>query len=723
MNWPGVSDYQEAVQAPQLCFRDAELRAGSPVLTKLGLPRPISGGNASVYQIRSGKNEFAVRCFLRDIPELRQRYAAIDRHLRASKLAAAVGFEYLPDGICVRGQWRPALKMQWVRGVPLNEHVGAIRGDAAALRALDRDWCALVEELERARIAHGDLQHGNVLVADGRLVLIDYDGMFVPELQGQPGLELGHPSFQHPQRQATDFGPAVDRFAALVIHTALLALAERPQLWDAHDNADNLLFTRTDFADPAASPLFAELRSIAAPDLQAALAALAAACTAPIGSVPRLAELHRAAPAATARTAAASTAAVVTPASGRAGGGGGGSRRGGKPQWLATLMAELPPLPTAALAAGRSAAAGASSIAFALTPVWQRDAAPPRGRRGPDRERRLVQAVLIALLHGGIAVVEASWLPWALGATVAAWSARHFVRARNRCGGGAVALTAEAVAVPAIGRTGIDLFDPVTGRRRSGIAGAAACRALAALAGGHFAVLGRDGALDLHAGNGAGAIRTLRRHVSAIAGSPSGDRLAVVSGGGFCVLDAQGRELGAVAALDHSVRAVAVDDRIAVAGSDDGALRIWSIADRKWVHVLGGGGGGAVLSVAISATGRFVAGGTADGRLLVFDAKRGKRLHDVAVGGALRALAFAPSGSELLVGADGMIHCFDAVDGASKGRVAAHGVAIAAIAVSADGGRVVSVDAAGNVQAWQRRVRTAAAAAAASAPKLQAAQP
>src|SRR5215510_6492864 len=136
MVWPGVSDYQEAVQAPRLCFFDDELKGGSPVLTKLGLPRPISGGNASVYQIRSGRREFAVRCFLRDVPELRQRYAAIDRHLRDSKLRASVTFEYQQEGLRFRGKPYPVLKMEWVRGVPLNDHVAKIVSDQKALRKL-----------------------------------------------------------------------------------------------------------------------------------------------------------------------------------------------------------------------------------------------------------------------------------------------------------------------------------------------------------------------------------------------------------------------------------------------------------------------------------------------------------------------------------------------------------------------------------------------------------
>ena len=51
--WPTMTDYQEAVQAPQICFTDKQLTTGAAVLNKLGLPRPICGQFASVYEIES----------------------------------------------------------------------------------------------------------------------------------------------------------------------------------------------------------------------------------------------------------------------------------------------------------------------------------------------------------------------------------------------------------------------------------------------------------------------------------------------------------------------------------------------------------------------------------------------------------------------------------------------------------------------------------------------
>jgi hypothetical protein len=255
-----MSDYQEAIQNPSRCFSDPALKAGAPALNALGLPLPVTGGFCSVYQVSSGKSRWAVRCFLHNIRDLRDRYAKISGFLRWRKLKQMVGFDYVPEGIRVRGSWHPVLKMEWVDGDTLNAWVGKHVEDAKALRRLDERWAELMEALERAQIGHCDLQHGNVLVdGSGHLRLIDYDGMYVPPLKGRGSHEKGHPAYQHPQREGKDFDERVDRFPALVVHTSLLALAEAPGLWKTYYDEDNLLFRRSDFADPDGSPLFREL--------------------------------------------------------------------------------------------------------------------------------------------------------------------------------------------------------------------------------------------------------------------------------------------------------------------------------------------------------------------------------------------------------------------------------------------------------------------------------
>src|SRR5438034_11486371 len=68
-------------------------------------------------------------------------------------------------------------------------------------------------------MAHGDLQHGNILVRGGSIHLVDYDGMWVPALKGRHATETGHRAYQHPERSEQDYGQEIDRFSVLVIRS------------------------------------------------------------------------------------------------------------------------------------------------------------------------------------------------------------------------------------------------------------------------------------------------------------------------------------------------------------------------------------------------------------------------------------------------------------------------------------------------------------------------
>lgn len=112
----------------------------------------------------------------------------------------------------------------------------------------------LVSDLKKHGIAHGDLQHGNILVVNNGLSLVDYDGMFVPGLEGLPSNELGHPNYQHPLRSRNDFGPYLDNFSAWCIYISLLALAADPGLWDRINAGDeHICFRRKDIENPGSS--------------------------------------------------------------------------------------------------------------------------------------------------------------------------------------------------------------------------------------------------------------------------------------------------------------------------------------------------------------------------------------------------------------------------------------------------------------------------------------
>src|SRR4051812_25969828 len=118
MNWPSSQDYNEAIQNPRVSFCDPELQQGQPVLTPLGLPRACSGNFADVYKVRcpDTNRTWAVKCFTRQVFNLRDRYRQISAHLERVRLPFTVDFNYLEEGIRVHGRWYPILKMQWVEG-------------------------------------------------------------------------------------------------------------------------------------------------------------------------------------------------------------------------------------------------------------------------------------------------------------------------------------------------------------------------------------------------------------------------------------------------------------------------------------------------------------------------------------------------------------------------------------------------------------------------------
>src|SRR5262249_54260632 len=125
MPWPSAPDYMAAIQSPQSCFADLELRQGRAALGLMGnLPLVYSGNFAAVFQVLcQGDNTWAVKCFTREVPDLRQRYQAISQHLATQSRPFMVDFSYLEEGIRVRDGWFPVVKMRWVEGLALNAFV------------------------------------------------------------------------------------------------------------------------------------------------------------------------------------------------------------------------------------------------------------------------------------------------------------------------------------------------------------------------------------------------------------------------------------------------------------------------------------------------------------------------------------------------------------------------------------------------------------------------
>lgn len=295
--WPSPQDYSEAMQNPEAAFEDPELRNASVVTDALGLPRPILGGFASVYHLQTPARNFAVRCFLHRIPDQQTRYALISDFLSRMSLDCIVSFHYIERGIKIRGSWFPVLKMEWVEGDTLDRYIEKNLDNPKRLEDLTAKFETMCCDLKSSGIAHGDLQHGNILVtSDGQLRIVDYDGMFVPTMQGLLCTEQGHRNYQHPRRSTIQFNRSLDDFSILVISLSLSMLTRDPTLYAKLNADDSLLLKSLDFAESQNSSAFELLESHADQEVGRLARLLRWQCTRPPELILALSELPAEAP-------------------------------------------------------------------------------------------------------------------------------------------------------------------------------------------------------------------------------------------------------------------------------------------------------------------------------------------------------------------------------------------------------------------------------------------
>ncbi|MFB2918103.1 DUF1036 domain-containing protein [Aerosakkonema funiforme] len=153
--------------------------------------------------------------------------------------------------------------MEWAEGKDLRTFIRDNLNNKSKLDLLAQAWVNLSKDLVQAGIAHGDLQHGNILVNDSsgvNLKLIDYDSIYFSVDGNSVDDEIkGIPDYQHPLRSAlAKQCIEIDFFPQLVIYLSMLAIAEKPQLWNAYnlDNTERLLFSAVDFKNPDTAQVF-----------------------------------------------------------------------------------------------------------------------------------------------------------------------------------------------------------------------------------------------------------------------------------------------------------------------------------------------------------------------------------------------------------------------------------------------------------------------------------
>ena len=146
--YPDISDYTDSVQNFSVQIIDPDLKNSKPRMRK-SKPEMMSGGAAVVYPFQGDGNIYAVKCWLRDIGDLRDRYRKIELFLKSSRSNYFVDFAYVEKGIIARDQIHPILRMRWVGGKSLLEFVSDNASNGPALLLLAERYLAMSEHLHR----------------------------------------------------------------------------------------------------------------------------------------------------------------------------------------------------------------------------------------------------------------------------------------------------------------------------------------------------------------------------------------------------------------------------------------------------------------------------------------------------------------------------------------------------------------------------------------------
>lgn len=267
MQYPLMSEYVSAI-------RDAsdnldELAHLVPVLDDHGEPYRSSGAFAVVFKMKDEQTGkcYALKCFLEEQEGRAEAYRLIADELDCIDSSYVTSVKYLEkeifvDSSCEEDEF-PVLLMDWVEGETMETYIANNYQDEYAMGMLCYRFCKMAAWLRSQPFAHGDIKPDNIIVRpDGTLTLVDYDGMFVPAMNGQKSPTIGTKDFSHPLRTVDDFDESIDDFALASIALSLKAISMNSTLLDTYGASDRLLFSESDYRIPSSSKAISALQDL-----------------------------------------------------------------------------------------------------------------------------------------------------------------------------------------------------------------------------------------------------------------------------------------------------------------------------------------------------------------------------------------------------------------------------------------------------------------------------
>ncbi len=263
---PTIPSIRTSVENKNVLILDEHAKNGTFRRDARGRLIAYTGGFSVVFPYEaSDGTKWAFRCWHSDVNNTQRRYELISEAIQKAQLDFLCGFEYIEKGINVEGNIYPTTRMRWIDGVTIKDYICQNKDSKNLLLDLADNFLKMTSALHKQSLAHGDLQHGNILVdKNHQLFLVDYDSFYCPQLKGEEDTVTGLPDYQHPARMKNKVvSEKLDYFSEVVIYLSILAIAEDPSLVGKYkvEDADRLLFAKEDYEDIKNSEIFKDIKS------------------------------------------------------------------------------------------------------------------------------------------------------------------------------------------------------------------------------------------------------------------------------------------------------------------------------------------------------------------------------------------------------------------------------------------------------------------------------
>ena len=300
IDWPGTQQIEQALEHIESSAKDENLKKLKMKLDSNGLLLQWQGQMANVYKATYNNEKFAIKIFTRKKEGLLERYEKLHNFFISKKELKQspyfTTFDYIQNAIEMnlskQGKTAifPIVKMRWAEGDTLESFIEKTN-DPKEIKTVSKNFMKLVDFLENHEIAHGDLHPKNILVDKKlNLKLVDYDCIYINDFKGKKQPETGDQDCQHPNREKFPYDEKIDRFSALVIYLALLAISEKIELKDHKDTGD-FIFSKSDFEKPNKSPLFKKFNEISSGSVTTLTEKLKKYCDQTKPNIPSLKEI------------------------------------------------------------------------------------------------------------------------------------------------------------------------------------------------------------------------------------------------------------------------------------------------------------------------------------------------------------------------------------------------------------------------------------------------